>query len=56
MAEQIEDIIKVSSKGQVVIPKEKSAKNGRKGRRETFILTEMAIYYLEKLRSHPLTT
>lgn len=39
MSEQIEDIIKVSSKGQIVIPKEIRKKVGVKGGEKLLVLT-----------------
>lgn len=39
MAEQVEDIIRVSSKGQVVIPKEVRKKLGVKGGEKLLVLT-----------------
>ena len=39
MTEQIEDVIKVSSKGQIVIPREIRKKLGMKGGEKLLVLT-----------------
>jgi len=39
MTEQIEDVIKVSSKGQIVIPREVRKKMGMKGGEKLLVLT-----------------
>ena len=48
MAEQIEDIIKVSSKGQVVIPREVRKKLGVKGGEKLLVLTRDGDILLRK--------
>ena len=48
MAEQIEDIIKVSSKGQVVIPREVRKKLGLKGGEKLLVLTRDGDILLRK--------
>jgi AbrB family looped-hinge helix DNA binding protein len=55
MAEQIEGIIKVSSKGQVVIPKEVRKKLGVKGGEKLLVLTRDGVFCLEKLKNYHLT-
>jgi AbrB family looped-hinge helix DNA binding protein len=48
MTEQIEDIIKVSSKGQVVIPREVRKKLGVKGGEKLLVLTRNGDILLRK--------
>ncbi len=48
MTEQIEDIIKVSSKGQVVIPREVRKKMGVKGGEKLLVLTRDGDILLRK--------
>ncbi len=48
MAEEIEDIIKVSSKGQVVIPREVRKKLGVKGGEKLLVLTRDGDILLRK--------
>jgi antitoxin PrlF len=48
MSEQIEDIIKVSSKGQVVIPREVRKKLGVKGGEKLLVLTKDGDILLRK--------
>ncbi len=48
MTEQIEDIIKVSSKGQVVIPREVRKKLGVKGGEKLLVLTRDGDILLRK--------
>jgi len=48
MTEQIEDIIKVSSKGQIVIPKEIRKKLGVKGGEKLLVLTRNGDILLRK--------
>ncbi len=50
MTEQIEDIIKVSSKGQVVIPKEVRKKLGVKGGEKLLVLTRDGDILLRKTK------
>ena len=50
MAEQIEDIIKVSSKGQIVIPKEVRKKVGVKSGEKLLVLTRDGDILLRKIR------
>ena len=50
MTEQIEDIIKVSSKGQVVIPKEVRKKLGVKGGEKLLVLTRNGDILLRKTK------
>jgi AbrB family looped-hinge helix DNA binding protein len=50
MAEQIEDIIKVSSKGQVVIPREIRKKLGVKGGEKLLVLTRDGDILLRKTK------
>ena len=50
MAEQIEDIIKVSSKGQVVIPKEVRKKVGVKSGEKLLVLTRDGDILLRKTK------
>ena len=50
MAEQIEDIIKVSSKGQIVIPKEVRKKVGVKSGEKLLVLTRDGDILLRKIK------
>jgi antitoxin PrlF len=50
MNEQIEDIIKVSSKGQVVIPREVRKKMGVKGGEKLLVLTRDGDILLRKAK------
>ena len=50
MTEQIEDIIKVSSKGQIVIPKEVRKKLGVKGGEKLLVLTRDGDILLRKTK------
>jgi AbrB family looped-hinge helix DNA binding protein len=50
MTEEIEDIIKVSSKGQVVIPREVRKKLGVKGGEKLLVLTRDGDILLRKTR------
>ena len=50
MTEQIEDIIKVSSKGQVVIPREVRKKLGVKGGEKLLVLTRDGDILLRKTK------
>ena len=50
MTEQIEDIIKVSSKGQVVIPREVHKKLGVKGGEKLLVLTRNGDILLRKTK------
>lgn len=50
MAEQIEDIIKVSSKGQIVIPKEVRKKVGVKSGEKLLVLTRGGDILLRKIK------
>jgi len=50
MAEEIEDIIKVSSKGQVVIPREVRKKLGVKGGEKLLVLTRDGDILLRKTK------
>ena len=50
MTEQIEDVIKVSSKGQIVIPREVRKKNGIKGGDKLLVLTCDAGILLKKTK------
>jgi antitoxin PrlF len=50
MTEQIEDIIKVSSKGQIVIPKEIRKKLGVRGGEKLLVLTRNGDILLRKTR------
>jgi AbrB family looped-hinge helix DNA binding protein len=50
MTEQIEDIIKVSSKGQVVIPREVRKKLGVKGGEKLLVLTRNGDILLRKTK------
>ncbi len=50
MTEEIEDIIKVSSKGQVVIPKEVRKKLGVKGGEKLLVLTRNGDILLRKTK------
>lgn len=50
MTEQIEDIIKVSSKGQIVIPREVRKKLGVKGGEKLLVLTCKGDIVLRKTR------
>ena len=54
MAEQIEDIIKVSSKGQVVIPREVRKKMGVKGGEKLLVLTRDGDILLRKTKESSL--
>ena len=54
MSEQIEDIIKVSSKGQVVIPREVRKKLGVKGGEKLLVLTEDGDILLRKTKNYHL--
>jgi AbrB family looped-hinge helix DNA binding protein len=48
MAEQIEDIIKVSSKGQIVIPREVRKKLGMRGGEKLLVITRNGDILLRK--------
>ncbi len=50
MSEQIEDIIKVSSKGQIVIPREVRKKLGVKGGEKLLVLTRNGDILLRKTK------
>lgn len=50
MTEQIEDIIKVSSKGQIVIPREVRKKLGMKGGEKLLVLTRDGDILLRKTK------
>jgi AbrB family looped-hinge helix DNA binding protein len=50
MSEQIEDIIKVSSKGQVVIPREVRKKLGMKSGEKLLVLTRNGDILLRKIK------
>ncbi len=50
MSEQIEDIIKVSSKGQIVIPREVRKKLGVKGGEKLLVLTRDGDILLRKTK------
>jgi AbrB family looped-hinge helix DNA binding protein len=50
MPEQIEDIIKVSSKGQIVIPREVRKKMGVKGGEKLLVLTRNGDILLRKTK------
>jgi antitoxin PrlF len=50
MSEQIEDIIKVSSKGQIVIPREVRKKMGVKGGEKLLVLTRDGDILLRKTK------
>ena len=50
MTEQIEDIIKVSSKGQIVIPREVRKKLGVKGGEKLLVLTRDGDILLRKAK------
>jgi len=50
MTEQIEDIIKVSSKGQIVIPREVRKKLGVKGGEKLLVLTRNGDILLRKTK------
>ncbi len=50
MSEQIEDIIKVSSKGQIVIPREVRKKIGVKGGEKLLVLTRDGDILLRKTK------
>ena len=50
MTEQVEDIIKVSSKGQIVIPREVRKKLGVKGGEKLLVLTRDGDIVLRKTR------
>jgi AbrB family looped-hinge helix DNA binding protein len=50
MTEQIEDIIKVSSKGQIVIPREIRKKMGVKGGEKLLVLTRDGDILLRKAK------
>jgi len=50
MSEQIEDIIKVSSKGQIVIPREVRKKMGVKGGEKLLVLTRNGDIMLRKTK------
>ena len=50
MAEEIEDIIKVSSKGQIVIPREVRKKLGVKGGEKLLVLTRDGDILLRKTK------
>ena len=50
MTEQIEDVIKVSSKGQIVIPREIRKKLGVKGGEKLLVLTRDGDILLRKTR------
>jgi len=50
MSEQVEDIIKVSSKGQIVIPREVRKKLGVKGGEKLLVLTRDGDILLRKTK------
>ena len=50
MSEQIEDVIKVSSKGQIVIPREVRKKLGMKGGEKLLVLTRDGDILLRKTK------
>ena len=50
MSEQVEDIIKVSSKGQIVIPREVRKKMGVKGGEKLLVLTRNGDILLRKTK------
>jgi AbrB family looped-hinge helix DNA binding protein len=50
MSEQVEDIIKVSSKGQIVIPREVRKKMGVKGGEKLLVLTHNGDILLRKTK------
>jgi antitoxin PrlF len=50
MTEQIEDVIKVSSKGQIVIPREIRKKMGMKGGEKLLVLTRDGDILLRKTK------
>ena len=50
MAEQIEDIIKVSSKGQIVIPREVRKKLGMRGGEKLLVITRDGDILLRKTK------
>jgi antitoxin PrlF len=50
MTEQVEDVIKVSSKGQIVIPREIRKKLGIKGGEKLLVLTKDGDILLRKTR------
>jgi antitoxin PrlF len=50
MTEQIEDVIKVSSKGQIVIPREIRKKLGMKGGEKLLVLTRDGDILLRKAK------
>jgi AbrB family looped-hinge helix DNA binding protein len=54
MTEQIEDIIKVSSKGQIVIPREVRKKLGVKGGEKLLVLTRDGDILLRKTKESSL--
>ncbi|XHH08216.1 MAG: AbrB/MazE/SpoVT family DNA-binding domain-containing protein [Candidatus Bathyarchaeia archaeon] len=54
MTEQIEDIIKISSKGQIVIPREVRKKLGVKGGEKLLVLTRDGDILLRKVKETPL--
>jgi AbrB family looped-hinge helix DNA binding protein len=54
MAEQIEDIIKVSSKGQIVIPREVRKKLGVKSGEKLLVLTHNGDILLRKTEKEPI--
>ncbi len=54
MTEQIEDIIKVSAKGQIVIPREVRKKLGVKGGEKLLVLTRNGDILLRKTKNFPL--
>ena len=56
MAEEIEDIIKVSSKGQIVIPREVRKKLGVKGGEKLLVLTRNGDILLRKTKKYQLRT
>ncbi len=54
MSEQVEDIIKVSSKGQIVIPREVRKKMGVKGGEKLLVLTRNGDILLRKTKELPI--
>ena len=56
MPEKIEGIIKVSSKGQIVIPRNVRKKLGVKGGDKLLVLTRKGDILLRKTRKYPLKT
>jgi antitoxin PrlF len=50
MTEQIEDVVKISSKGQLLIPKEVRKKIGIKGGEKLLVLTRDGDIVLRKIK------